>query len=179
MEHQMELSEALSFIRDIPDFPSSGILFRDITPLLGNGAAFSRITHALASSDHDYTHVVGIEARGFILGAAMAQLKSVGFVPLRKAGKLPHTTIARSYGLEYGSDVIEAHIDSLTSRDRVLLVDDVLATGGTLLAGIELIHELGAHISEVVVLFEIEGLGGRTRIEEKFPNVKIRSLVKS
>jgi adenine phosphoribosyltransferase len=179
MEHQMELSEALSFIRDIPDFPSSGILFRDITPLLGNGEAFSRITHALANSDVDYTHVVGIEARGFILGAAMAQLKSVGFVPLRKAGKLPHTTIARSYGLEYGSDVIEAHIDALTSRDRVLLVDDVLATGGTLLAAIELIHELGAHVAEVVVLFEIEGLGGRTRIEEKFPNVQIRSLVKS
>jgi adenine phosphoribosyltransferase len=179
MEHQMELSEALSFIRDIPDFPSSGILFRDITPLLGNGEAFSRITHALANSDVDYTHVVGIEARGFILGAAMAQLKSVGFVPLRKAGKLPHTTIARSYGLEYGSDVIEAHIDALTSRDRPLLVDDVLATGGTLLAGLELIHELGAQVSEVVVLFEIEGLGGRARIEEKFPNVKIRSLVKS
>jgi adenine phosphoribosyltransferase len=179
MEHQLELSEALSFIRDIPDFPSSGILFRDITPLLGHADAFSAVTHALSNSDFEYTHVVGIEARGFILGAAMAQLQSVGFVPLRKAGKLPHTTIARSYGLEYGSDVIEAHTDALTARDRVLLVDDVLATGGTLLAGLELIHELGAQVSEVVVLFEIQGLGGRARIEEKFPNVKIRSLVKS
>ena len=175
----MELSEALSFIRDIPDFPSSGILFRDITPLLGNAEAFSTITQTLANSDHSYTHIVGIEARGFILGAAMAQLQSVGFVPLRKAGKLPHTTIARSYGLEYGNDVIEVHIDALTSQDRVLLVDDVLATGGTLLAGLELIHELGAHVLEVVVLFEIEGLGGRARIEEKFPHVQIRSLVKA
>ena len=175
----MELSEALSFIRDIPDFPSSGILFRDITPLLGNADAFSAVTHALANSDIDYTHVVGIEARGFILGAAMAQLQSVGFVPLRKAGKLPHTTIARSYGLEYGSDVIEAHIDALTSKDRVLLVDDVLATGGTLLAGLELMEELGAHVVEVVVLFEIDGLGGRSRIEEKYPNVNIRALVRA
>jgi adenine phosphoribosyltransferase len=179
MEHQMELCEALTFIRDIPDFPSSGILFRDITPLLANDAAFSAVIDALSKSDIHYTHVVGIEARGFILGAAMAQSQSVGFVPLRKAGKLPHTTIARSYGLEYGSDVIEAHIDALTAQDRVLLVDDVLATGGTLLAGLELIHELGAHVSEAVVLFEIEGLGGRARIEEKFPNVQIRSLVKA
>ena len=175
----MELSEALSFIRDIPDFPSSGILFRDITPLLGNAQAFSTVTQALAKSEFDYTHVVGIEARGFILGAAMAQSQSVGFVPLRKAGKLPHRTIARSYGLEYGSDVIEAHIDALTSGDRALLVDDVLATGGTLLAGLELMEELGAHVVEVVVLFEIDGLGGRSRIEEKYPNVNIRALVRA
>ena len=175
----MELSEALTYIRNIPDFPSPGILFRDITPLLGKADAFSTVSLELAKTDFHYTHVVGIEARGFILGAAMAQAQSVGFVPLRKAGKLPHTTIARSYGLEYGSDVIEAHSDALTANDCVLVVDDVLATGGTLLAALEIIAELGAAVAEVVVLFEIEGLGGRSRINEKFPGLSIRSLVKA
>ena len=175
----MQLNQALTLIRDIPDFPKPGILFKDITPLLSDPDAFAVVVEALNQSPSTFSRVVGIEARGFIFGSAMAIASKTGFVPLRKAGKLPHTTIARSYGLEYGSDVIEAHTDALTARDRVLLVDDVLATGGTLLAGLELIHELGAQVSEVVVLFEIEGLGGRTRIEEKFPNVKIRSLVKS
>jgi adenine phosphoribosyltransferase len=179
MEHQMELSAALSQIREIPDFPAPGILFRDITPLLADGDAFATITEALADSPTDYSHVVGIEARGFILGSAIAHSRSVGFVPLRKAGKLPYTTIARSYGLEYGVDVIEAHIDAVQSSDRVLIVDDVLATGGTILAALELIEELGADVVEVVVLFEIAGLGGREKIKEKFPDIKIRALVKA
>jgi adenine phosphoribosyltransferase len=177
MEHHMDLTEALSFIRDIPDFPSSGILFRDITPLLANGSAFSLIADELSKSSQPFTHVVGVEARGFILGSAIAAKTETGFVPVRKAGKLPHTTISRSYGLEYGTDVIEAHIDALTSNDQVLVVDDVLATGGTLLATLELIEELGAKVSEVVVLFEIAGLGGRAKILEKFPNVHIRTVV--
>jgi adenine phosphoribosyltransferase len=179
MEHQMELSEALSFIRDIPDFPSPGILFRDITPLLAHADAFTTVTRELARSADGYSHVVGIEARGFILGAAISHATNTGFVPLRKAGKLPHQTIGRSYGLEYGSDVIEAHIDALTTGDHVLVVDDVLATGGTLIAALELIKELGAHVSEVVVLFEIEALGGRLRMLDKFPDTTIRALVKA
>ena len=173
----MDLTEALSFIRDIPDFPSSGILFRDITPLLANGEALSLITEELSNSSQPFTHVVGVEARGFILGSAIALHTKTGFIPVRKAGKLPHTTISRSYGLEYGTDVIEAHADALNSDDSVLVVDDVLATGGTLLATLELIEELGAQISEVVVLFEILGLGGRAKILEKYPQVRIRTVV--
>jgi adenine phosphoribosyltransferase len=177
MESLMQLQQALELIRDIPDFPQSGILFKDITPLLSNPEAFALITSALAGDSHNYSHVVGVEARGFILGAAIASRVQRGFIPIRKAGKLPHTTISKSYGLEYGVDVIEAHIDAVTANDAVLIVDDVLATGGTLLATIELIEELGASIHEVVVLYEISFLKGRERILEKYPNITIRSIV--
>ena len=175
----MELVTALSLIRDIPDFPTSGILFRDITPLLADGEAFNTVTRELARTESDFSHIVGIEARGFILGAAMAAQSGVGFIPFRKAGKLPHQTITRSYGLEYGSDAIEAHIDALKSGDRVLIVDDVLATGGTLLAAIELVEELGAEIAEIVVLFEIAALGGRAKILNRYPDISIRALVQA
>lgn len=175
----MELSQALSLIREIPDFPQPGILFKDITPLLAHGQAFTTITNALADSPAPYNCVAGIEARGFIVGSAIALQRNVGFIPLRKAGKLPHTTIAKSYGLEYGTDVIEAHIDAVGPDDQVLIVDDVLATGGTLIAAIEIITELGASISEVVALVEIEGLGGRQKIAERFPQITVRSLVKA
>ena len=175
----MQLSQALSLIRDIPDFPSPGILFKDITPLLAEPHALATITAELSRSSHPFSHVVGVEARGFILGSAVALHTASGFVPFRKVGKLPHTTIARSYGLEYGSDVLEAHTDALGPEHSVLLIDDVLATGGTLVAALEIIAELGAQVSEVVVLFEIEGLGGRERISEKFPDVVIRSLVRA
>ena len=173
----MELSQALSLIREIPNFPEDGILFRDITPLLADGAAFQVITSELAQSKADYNQVVGVEARGFILGAAIAALRGCGFIPFRKAGKLPYETLSRSYGLEYGVDVIEAHTDALSDKDRVLIVDDVLATGGTLIAAIELVEALGAQISEVVVLFEIKALGGRERIAAQFPKVIVRSVV--
>jgi adenine phosphoribosyltransferase len=177
MEHHVDLSGALSLIREIPDFPAPGVLFRDITPLIGNPEAFSLVAKELARSKFPYEKVVGIEARGFILGSAMAIDAKCGFVPLRKSGKLPHVTFAKSYGLEYGTDVIEVHIDALAQNEKVLLVDDVLATGGTLIAGIELMHELGAVISEVVVLLEISALGGRDRILRSFPDINIRTLV--
>jgi adenine phosphoribosyltransferase len=173
----MELSEALLLVRDIPDFPAPGILFKDITPLLADSAALTKVTAELAGDSGKYSHVVGIEARGFILGAAIAIHADRGFVPLRKAGKLPHTTISKSYGLEYGVDTIEAHIDAVAPGDQVLIVDDVLATGGTLLAAVELISELGADISEIVVLYEISALNGRRRILEQFPHLSIRALV--
>lgn len=177
MERCMQLQQALALIRDIPDFPAPGILFKDITPLLANAAAFDAVTNELAGDSTTYSHVVGVEARGFILGAAIASKVHKGFVPLRKAGKLPHITISKSYGLEYGTDVIEAHIDAVVSGDEVLLVDDVLATGGTLIASIELIEELGASISEVVVLYEIRALQGRERILARFPHISIRAVV--
>jgi len=177
MERCMQLQQALELVREIPDFPRSGVLFKDITPLLANPEAFTIVTSALAGNPEDYSHVVGVEARGFILGAAIAQFAERGFVPFRKAGKLPHTTISKSYGLEYGVDVIEAHIDALDPSNRVLLIDDVLATGGTLLAAIDLVRELGATISEVVVLYEISFLKGREKILEKYPDINLRSIV--
>jgi adenine phosphoribosyltransferase len=173
----MELTGALSLIREIPDFPIPGILFKDITPLLADAQALRVTTDALIGDSDSYTHIVGIEARGFILASAMALRSGKGFIPLRKAGKLPYRTISRSYGLEYGSDVLEAHIDAAAPGDRLLIVDDVLATGGTLLAAIEIAHELGADVVEIVVLLEIEALGGRAKILEKFPEISIRALL--
>ncbi len=172
----MELSQAWSLIRTVPDFPEPGIRFLDITPLLREGQALRYVAAKMADARSPYSHVVGVEARGFILGAAMAIERGVGFVPLRKAGKLPYQTIQRSYGLEYGDDVIEAHIDALTADDSVIIVDDVLATGGTLIAAIELIRQLGAKISEVVVLIEITELGGRAKIAALYPEIEIRTL---
>jgi adenine phosphoribosyltransferase len=173
----MQLSDALSLIREIPDFPVPGILFKDITPLLADAQALSAATDSLIGDRTSYTHVIGIEARGFILGTAISIRAEKGFIPLRKSGKLPHTTISRSYGLEYGSDAIEAHTDALSNGDRVLIVDDVLATGGTLIAAIEIAQELGAEIVEIVVLLEIGALGGRARIKDKFPDILVRAIV--
>ena len=173
----MELTGALSLIREIPDFPIPGILFKDITPLLADAQALRVTTDALIGDSDSYTHIVGIEARGFILASAMALRSGKGFIPLRKAGKLPYRIISRSYGLEYGSDVLEAHVDAAAPGDSLLIVDDVLATGGTLLAAIEIAHELGANVVEIVVLLEIEALGGRRKIAEKFPDISIRALL--
>lgn len=175
----MQLSGALSLIREIPDFPIPGILFKDITPLLADARALSLVTDSLIGDPSTYTHIVGVEARGFILASAMSVRAERGFIPLRKSGKLPHTTISKSYGLEYGSDILEAHIDALSAGDKVVIVDDVLATGGTLVAAIEIAQELGAEIIEVVVLLEISALEGRKRIFEKFPDITVRALVVS
>ena len=173
----MQLDSALSLIREIPDFPIPGILFKDITPLLADARALTVVTDSLVGDPSTYTHIVGIEARGFILASAMSIRAEKGFIPFRKIGKLPHTTISKSYGLEYGSDILEAHIDALSDGDKVLIVDDVLATGGTLIAAIEIARELGAEIVEVVVLLEISALGGRNKILEKFPDISVRAIV--
>jgi len=173
----MQLGDALSLIREIPDFPIPGILFKDITPLLSDAKALSVVTDSLIGESSSYTQIIGIEARGFILASAMSIRAGKGFVPLRKPGKLPHATISKSYGLEYGSDVLQAHVDALTAGEKVIIVDDVLATGGTLIAAIEIARELGAEIVEVVVLLEISALDGRKRIQEKFPEITIRSIV--
>ena len=172
-----ELDAALGLIRLVPDYPHPGILFRDITPLIGDASAFSVVTRELAGQSSSYTHVAGIEARGFIFGAALASSASKGFIPLRKAGKLPHDTLKESYGLEYGEDELEVHKDAASTGDRILLIDDVLATGGTALAALKLIAALGATCEEVVFLLEIADLGGRAKILAEFPQVAIRSLV--
>lgn len=173
----MELSEALALIRAIPDFPAPGILFQDITPALSNPDALAAIIQALSDFDPTAEVVAGVEARGFILGSALALQRSSGFVPIRKKGKLPAATFSQSYGLEYGEDVIEIHRDAFSSQQSVLLIDDVLATGGTLDASLKLIKEAGSRVSSIVVLLEISSLGGRARLSAAYPNLEIHALV--
>lgn len=175
----MNLSDALSLIRDIPDYPKPGILFKDITPLLADSSAYSTVIKAFASQIETVDVIAGIEARGFIFAAAIAIEKNAGFVPFRKSGKLPFETIGAKYGLEYGADEIEVHIDAFASGKSIVIVDDVLATGGTIAAALELAQRLGAEVKSVQVLFEISGLGGRELISKRFPSVEIKSLVTS
>lgn len=173
----MEVKDALSLIREIPDYPKPGVRFQDITPLLANGEAFSAITQKLASFGVPGTVVAGVEARGFIIAAAVANELGSGFIPIRKSGKLPHTVISESYNLEYGTDTLEVHADAITAGTSVMLIDDVLATGGTFSAAIELINRSGGHVMHVLTLLEIAGLGGRESLHKKYPHIKITSLV--
>jgi adenine phosphoribosyltransferase len=175
----MRISEALALIRPVPDFPIPGILFQDIAPLFSNPKAFDLVTKEFAQTETPFNLVAGVESRGFILASAIAIDSAVGFVPIRKAGKLPGPVIKREYGLEYGSDSLEMQAAAFSEiKDpRVLLIDDVLATGGTLIAALELIAELSGEVCEVAVLLEICALGGRERMLAAFPNLKIRALV--
>ena len=153
-------------IRDVPDFPKPGILFKDITPLLADPQALRAATEALAAPyrDRRIDLVVGIEARGFIFGTPVAGLLDVGFVPIRKPGKLPWETRSVSYELEYGSDALEIHADAVAEGQRVLVVDDLLATGGTSRAACDLLDGMGAKVVEVAVLIELGFLEGRARL---------------
>jgi adenine phosphoribosyltransferase len=175
----MNIDDALSLIREIPDYPKPGIRFQDITPLLAHGEAFIAITEKFATYADSSTLVAGIEARGFIFASAVANQLRSGFVPIRKAGKLPHLTISESYGLEYGHDTLELHVDAVEPGAKVLLIDDVLATGGTIGAAIELIQRLGGEVIHVLALLEIQGLPGRERLNEKYPQIPVTSLVVS
>ena len=175
----MQVKEALSLIRQIPDYPKPGVRFQDITPLLANGTAFSTITKKFASFVPSGTLVAGIEARGFIFASAVAHELHSGFIPIRKAGKLPHSVHSQSYGLEYGSDTLEIHTDAIATGSDVLLIDDVLATGGTISAAIELIQRSGGHVVRVVTLLEIDGLLGRKLLNDRFPHIAVTSLVVS
>jgi adenine phosphoribosyltransferase len=174
----MDIASALSLIRAIPDYPKPGILFQDITPMLSNGQALDAVITHLASLDEESEITIGIEARGFILASALAVKKEIGFVPIRKKGKLPADTFSRSYGLEYGIDEIELHRDSFAPGTKVTLIDDVLATGGTLEAAISLIADAGGIITSIIVLLEISELNGRQRIEQAAPTVPLHSLVR-
>ncbi len=175
----MKIDEALALIRPIPDFPIPGVLFQDIAPLIANPVAYELVTKEFAQTETPFNLVAGVESRGFILASAIAIDSAVGFVPIRKAGKLPGAVIKREYGLEYGSDSLEMQVDALThiENPKVLLIDDVLATGGTLIAALELIFDLAGEICEIAVLLEITALGGRERISAAYPNLKIRALV--
>lgn len=150
-------------IRDVPDFPKRGVMFKDITPLLSDSAALSLAVELMVQPFRvQRLHaVVGAESRGFIFGTAAAKSLSVGFVPVRKPGKLPRETRRHEYALEYGSDCLEIHADALVKGQRVLIVDDVLATGGTMAACCELVRSLGAEIAGIAVLIELVALGGR------------------
>lgn len=151
------------FVRDIPDYPKPGILFRDLTPLFGDPGALRDAVRALADPfrERGVERVIGIESRGFILGAPVALELGAGFVPVRKAGKLPSETIAETYELEYGTDTVEIHSDALRPDERVLLVDDLLATGGTAAATLRLAQKVGADVVGCAFLVELEALGGR------------------
>lgn len=151
-------------LRDIPDFPEPGVVFKDITPLLHDAALRARVVAALSEAGEDIDLVAGLEARGFIFGAAVAEHLGVGFVPIRKAGKLPWKTHAVSYDLEYGSATLEVHQDALTEGQRVLVVDDVLATGGTAAAACQLIDRCGAEVAGLAVVLELGFLDGRTAL---------------
>jgi adenine phosphoribosyltransferase len=160
-------------IRDVPDFPSPGIVFKDITPLLADAALFGEVISALAAGHGPVDKVVGIEARGFILAAPVACRLGAGFVPVRKQGKLPATTHAQTYELEYGTATVEVHTDAFAPGDRVLIVDDVLATGGTARATAELIRRSGADVTAVAVLLELGFLSGRRALS----HLNIRPLL--
>ncbi|WP_395658765.1 adenine phosphoribosyltransferase [Nocardioides sp.] len=164
------LAGALELIADVPDFPSPGILFKDITPLLADHTALREVVDALAAPARDsggapvVDKVLGMESRGFILGAPVALALGVGFVPVRKGGKLPRETFEVSYTLEYGEATLEVHRDALRPGDRVLLVDDVLATGGTARATVDLVEQCGASVHGVAVLMELGFLPGREQL---------------
>ncbi len=155
--------DLLRYVRDIPDYPKPGILFRDLTPLFGDSGALREAVRELAAPfrERGVERVIGIESRGFILGAPVALELGAGFAPVRKAGKLPHDTIAETYELEYGTDTVEMHADALRSGERVLLVDDLIATGGTAAAALRLAQKVGADVVGCAFLVELEGLGGR------------------
>jgi len=153
-------------IRDVPDFPKPGILFKDITPLLLNGQAFAHAIDSIADhfEDQNIDVVLGAEARGFILGGALAYKLGCGFVPARKPGKLPHTVTQAVYELEYGTDALEVHEDSIEPGQRVLIVDDVLATGGTAGAKAELVQRMGGKVAGLAFLIELKFLDGRAKL---------------
>ena len=157
-----------SYIRDVPDFPIPGIIFKDITPLLRDwrafGAAIERLAEPYRSNPPDL--IVAVESRGFVFAPSMAQALGCGFAPVRKPGKLPAETASREYELEYGSDEIEIHTDAVESGDRVLIVDDLLATGGTAAAAVDLIEDLGGEVVGLAFLIELDFLQGRTRLQD-------------
>lgn len=157
-----------SYIRDVPDFPKKGIVFKDITPLLASPRAMKETADALAAmvGGRQVDLVAGVEARGWIFGSLLAERLGAGFVPIRKPGKLPYKKISRSYGLEYGTNTIEIHIDAVSPGQRVLMVDDLLATGGTMAAACSLVRQLGGEIAACVFVIELCFLPGRETLKD-------------
>ena len=171
------MNDLASSIRTIPDYPKPGILFRDITTLLGDARAFRRAVDELVQpwAGTKTDKVAGIEARGFILGGAVAHQLSAGFVPVRKKGKLPHVTVSIAYSLEYGVDEMEMHEDAVKPGERVILVDDLVATGGTAVGAVQLLRKLGAEVVAACFVIDLPDLGGAKKIEGL--GVPVRSLI--
>ncbi len=169
------LAALIARVRDVPDFPKPGILFRDLTPLLADGPAFRQTIELLAERAGQFRPdlVVAVESRGFIFGAPVAAALQIGFAPVRKPGKLPWKTLSRSYALEYGSDTLEIHSDALIAGARAVVVDDLLATGGTAGATVELVRELGGVVVGASFVVELAALGGRARLS----GVAVDSLI--
>ena len=167
------LARLSALVRDVPDFPEPGVVFRDITPVLADAAAFTTLAVALGALVGEADLVVGVEARGFLLGAAAALTAGTGIVPIRKAGKLPRVAASRSYELEYGTATLELPADAIPSGSRVLVVDDVLATGGTAAAACDLVDAAGAQVTGFAVMIELVALGGRARV----PGVPVHALL--
>ena len=163
-------------IRTIPNFPIDGIMFRDVTTLYSNSEAMKEVIKLTCdySRNEGLTSIAGIEARGFITGSIIANQLSLPFVPIRKKGKLPHDTLSQEYELEYGKATIEIHSDALNSNDKVLIVDDLIATGGTALASIELVKKLGANVNGCTFIIELPELKGKEKIEEI--GIKVQTL---
>ncbi len=169
----------LERIRDVPDHPSPGVLFKDITPLLADPRAFTALVDALAEfcTEIGATKVVGLEARGFILAAPVAVSAGIGFVPIRKAGKLPGPTLSQRYELEYGSAEVEVQSGAFAPGERVVIIDDVLATGGTVDAALSLVRQAGAHTVGVAVLLEIAFLAGRSRLRSSLRDSPLKAVL--
>lgn len=163
------MEELKKYIRDVPDFPKPGILFKDITPILQNGEIFKQVVDQLAERyrSQSIDRIVGIESRGFIFGAPLAYALKKGFALVRKRGKLPWKTVRWDYELEYGTDTIEMHADAIQPGEKVLIVDDLLATGGTALATSQLVEKMGGKIIECAFVVELEFLNGRKKLENK------------
>jgi len=166
-----------SFVRTIPDYPRPGVQFRDITTLLGDAAAFRRAVDELVRPwvGSRIDRVAGIEARGFILGGAMAHQLSAGFVPIRKRGKLPHSTVRVAYSLEYGIDEMEMHTDAISPGERIILADDLIATGGTAEAAVKLLRSLGGELLAACFIIDLPSLGGARKLEAL--GVPVRTLI--
>jgi adenine phosphoribosyltransferase len=166
-----------STVRSIPDYPKPGIVFRDITTLLGDARAFRRAVDELVQpwAGSKIDKIAGIEARGFILGGAMAHQVSAGFVPIRKRGKLPHTTVRIAYSLEYGVDEMEMHVDAIHPGERVILVDDLIATGGTAEGAVKLLRQIGANVVAACFIVDLPELGGAAKLRAM--DVAVRTLM--
>jgi adenine phosphoribosyltransferase len=164
---EREITEIRQAIRDIPNFPKPGVIFKDITPLLNNGPLFRQTIDLMANryQSHAVDTVLGIESRGFIIGAALAYTLGAGFCVVRKPGKLPYETHSASYELEYGSDTLEVHRDGISAGSRVLIVDDLIATGGTAAATASLVSKLGGEVIEFAFVIELSFLNGRERLK--------------
>ncbi|MGI5309425.1 adenine phosphoribosyltransferase [Rheinheimera sp. WS51] len=177
MEKQLLAVELKKVIKTVADYPKPGILFRDVTSLMQDGASFKKVIDAFcqAYTGQGFTKIVGTESRGFIFGAPLAYAMGLPFIPVRKPGKLPRNRISQSYQLEYGEDTLELHQDAISEGDKVLLVDDLLATGGTIEATVKLVRQLGGIVEHAAFVIALPDLGGVAKLEQA--NLKVLSLV--